>query len=95
MRNIILGLVGAGAILAAAPAAASGGCGAGFHRGPYGRCLVNRAVVVTPRPVVVAPRPVVVVPPPVVGRWYPGRGYWNGHRYYWHRTRARGVWVYR
>lgn len=40
------------------------GCGAGWHRGPAGRCRPNRAVVVTP-PVVVAP-PVVVVPGP---RW--------------------------
>ena len=38
---------------------AAGGCGPGFHRGPYGGCIANRAVVVR-RPVVVAP--VVVVP---------------------------------
>jgi hypothetical protein len=42
-----------------ATANAAGGCGPGFHRGPYGGCIVNRAVVVR-RPVVVAP--VVVVP---------------------------------
>jgi hypothetical protein len=40
---------------------AAGGCGPGFHRGPYGGCRPNGgAVVVAPR-VVVAP-PVVVVP---------------------------------
>jgi hypothetical protein len=40
---------------------AAGGCGAGFHRGPYGGCQPNRgAVIVAPAPVVVAPA--VVVP---------------------------------
>jgi len=59
-------------------ARAAEGCGAGFHRGPGGGCVPNRAapgVVVVP-PVVVAPR--VVVPAPVVCgpgmRWHPGRG---------------------
>ncbi len=42
---------------------AAGGCGPGWHRGPYGGCQPNRrAVVVRPAPVVVAP-PVVVVRP--------------------------------
>lgn len=41
---------------------AAGGCGAGFHRGPYGGCQPNRAVVVAPGAVVVAPAPVVVAP---------------------------------
>jgi hypothetical protein len=46
---------------------AAGGCGLGFHRGPYGGCRPNGgAVVVAPRVVaprvVVAPAPVVVVP---------------------------------
>jgi hypothetical protein len=47
----------------------AGGCGIGFHRGPYGGCLRNGVyapVVVAPyaAPVVVAPygAPVVVVP---------------------------------
>ena len=40
----------------------AGGCGAGWHRGPYGGCVRNRGpVVVAPGPVVVE-RPVVVVP---------------------------------
>lgn len=41
----------------------AGGCGRGFHRGPYGRCVLNRGRV-------------VVVRPPVVRRcryWAPGR----------------------
>jgi hypothetical protein len=41
-----------------ASANAAQGCGPGWHRGPYGGCQPNRAVVVV-RP---APR-VVVVPP--------------------------------
>jgi hypothetical protein len=57
----------------------AGGCGIGFHRGPYGGCRPNGAVVVAPAPVVVAPPvviapPVVVAPPVVCGvglRWHP------------------------
>jgi hypothetical protein len=45
----------------AGTANAAGGCGPGWHRGPYGGCVANRAVVVVREPVVVAPR-VVVVP---------------------------------
>ena len=40
----------------------AGGCGAGFHRGHYGRCVRNAAVVAPG--VVVAP-PVVVAPAPL------------------------------
>ncbi len=43
----------------------AGGCGYGYHRGPYGHCRPNVGpgpVVVVPPPVVVAPRPVVVLP---------------------------------
>jgi hypothetical protein len=56
-------------------AIAAGGCGPGFHRGPYGACRPNGAVVVPGAPVVVAPAPVVVRPPVVCGvgyRWHPG-----------------------
>jgi hypothetical protein len=58
-------------------ATAEGGCGIGFHRGPYGGCRPNGgpAVVVAPGAVVVRP-PVVVAPAPVVCgpgyRWHPG-----------------------
>jgi hypothetical protein len=44
-----------------AAANAAGGCGPGWHRGPYGGCQRN-AVVVAPR--VVVPPPVVVAPRP-------------------------------
>jgi hypothetical protein len=52
-------------------ASAEGGCGIGFHRGPYGGCRPNGG------PVVVVPGgPVVVAPAPVVCsrgfRWHPG-----------------------
>jgi hypothetical protein len=55
-------------------ASAAGGCGPGFHRGPYGACRPNGPVVVAPvAPVVVAP--VIVAPGPVVCgvgfRWHP------------------------
>ena len=54
-------------------ASAEGGCGPGFHRGPYGHCRPNGPVVVAPAPVVVAPA--VVAPVPVVCgvgyRWHP------------------------
>ena len=43
----------------------AGGCGIGWHRGPWGGCRGNGAVYVAP-PVYVAPRPVVVAPGPVV-----------------------------
>jgi len=33
----------------------AGGCGPGFHRGPYGGCRPNGEVVVVPGTVVVAP----------------------------------------
>ena len=46
-----------------ASANAAGGCGPGWHRGPYGACVRNAAVVVVRRPPVVVYRaPVVVVP---------------------------------
>jgi len=57
-------------------ASAEGGCGIGFHRGPYGGCRPNGpAVVVAPGAVVATP-PVVVAPAAVVCgpgfRWHPG-----------------------
>jgi hypothetical protein len=49
-------------------ASAAGGCGPGFHRGPYGGCLPNRGpvVVVPAAPVVVAPTVVAPAAPAVV-----------------------------
>lgn len=56
----------------------AGGCGVGFHRGPYGGCLRNGVVVGAPGVVVGAPA--VVAP-----RAY---FYYGGRRCYW---RAPGV----
>ena len=58
-------LVAATAAGFASTANAAGGCGPGFHRGPYGACIANRGrVVVRPAPVVVVrPAPRVVVVP--------------------------------
>jgi hypothetical protein len=63
----------AGTFASFSAANAAGGCGPGWHRGPYGGCQPNRGgVVVVERPapvVVVRPAPVVVVRP--VGRVCP------------------------
>jgi hypothetical protein len=45
-----------------ATADAAQGCGPGYHRGPYGRCVPNRGAVVVVRPPVYRAAPVVVVP---------------------------------
>ena len=60
----------AGTFASFSAANAAGGCGPGWHRGPYGGCQpMRRAVVVRPAPVVVvrpAPSVVVVRPGPRV-----------------------------
>jgi hypothetical protein len=58
----------AGSFASLTAANAAGGCGPGWHRGPYGGCQPNRGGVVVveqPAPVVVVrrPAPVVVVRP--------------------------------
>ena len=61
MKYVFAAALVASTVAGFSTANAAGGCGPGFHRGLYGRCVVNRgAVVVAPR-VVVRP-PVVVVP---------------------------------
>ena len=64
-------VVVAGTFASFSAANAAGGCGPGWHRGPYGGCQPNRGdvVVVRPGPVVVERPPVVVVRP--VGRVCP------------------------
>lgn len=86
MKKIILlslATVAAASTLAITPAEARGGCGIGFHRGPYGVCHPNRGTVVV--------RPGI----PAVGVFYHGRGYWDGHRYWAHRYWSHGGWRYR
>ncbi len=58
MKYLFAAVLVASSIAGFGAANAAGGCGPGFHRGPYNGCVPNRAVVVAP--VVVAP--VVVVP---------------------------------
>ena len=83
MKRMMLGLLGATAFIAAATSAqAAGGCGPGFHRGPYGGCRANYG----PGPALAGP---------AFGVFYPGRGYWDGHRYWANRYRYGGGWRYR
>jgi hypothetical protein len=84
MKKIILIAFAVGsALMTVTPASAAGGCGIGFHRGPYGGCRPNRG-------------PVVVVPArPAIGVYHPGRGYWDGRRYWGHRYWYHGGWRYR
>jgi hypothetical protein len=59
MKYLFAAVLVAGTFASFSAANAAGGCGPGFHRGPYGGCQPNRArVVVVERPavVVVAPR---------------------------------------
>lgn len=89
LASSLAGFGAANAAMPLAPLSASenadviqvaGGCGPGFHRGPYGGCRPNGGVVVVRRP------PVVVVRPPVVvaRRCPPGffRGAYGGCRRY-------------
>jgi hypothetical protein len=86
LKKILIATLAVGATLAGVSAAdAAGGCGPGFHRGPYGGCRANYG----------RGPGVVVAPGVVIGSFYPGRGYWDGHRYWHHREAWRGGWRYR
>jgi hypothetical protein len=83
-KKTLFAAIAAGVALAGVTTAdAAGGCGIGFHRGPYGGCRPNGGPAV------------VAVGVPVLGIFYPGRGYWDGHRYWGHRDRWNGGWRYR
>ena len=62
MKTVFAAVLFAATIAGFSTANAAGGCGPGWHRGPYGHCVRNRGpAVVAPgrvigRPVVVAPR---------------------------------------
>jgi hypothetical protein len=84
LATLAVGLMVAGgaALTAAAPVEAMGGCGPGFHPGPYGHhCFRNGGAAV-----VVAPG---------IGVFVGGHGYWDGNRYWGHRYRWHGGWRYR
>jgi hypothetical protein len=81
-KKALLATLAAGLTLASVSAAdAAGGCGPGFHRGPYDGCRPNRGPV--------------LVGAPGIGIFYPGRGYWDGHRYWANRYAWHGGWRYR
>jgi hypothetical protein len=58
MKYLFAAVLVAGTFAGFSAANAAGGCGPGWHRGPYGGCRPNRRVVVVERPA-----PVVVVRP--------------------------------
>ena len=61
MKYLFAAVLVAGTLAGFSAANAAGGCGPGFHRGPYGGCQPNRGrVVVVERPAVVVERPIVV-----------------------------------
>ncbi len=65
MKYLFAAVLIAGTFAGFSAANAAGGCGPGWHRGPYGGCQPNRgrvAVVERPAPVVVV-RPGRVCPP--------------------------------
>ena len=70
MKVLFAAALVAGTLVGLSGASAAGGCGPGWHRGPYGGCRPN-GVVVVPGAVVVE-RPVVVVarPPRLPDRLY-------------------------
>jgi hypothetical protein len=75
MKYLFAAALVASTVAGFSAANAAGGCGPGFHRGPYGGCRPNREVIVVgPR---VARPPVVVVPRgrvcPIGFRWIYGR----------------------
>ena len=73
---------------ASSPVEARGGCGPGFHPGPYGHhCFRNAGAVVL--------GPSVAVGVPGIGVFVTGHGYWDGHRYWGRRYRWHGGWRYR
>ena len=82
MKKIILTALATSALIAGVSSAdAAQGCGPGFHRGYYGRCIPYGGPVFYG-----APR---------IGIFYPGRGYWYGGRYWGHRYGWHGGWRYR
>jgi len=57
MKYLFAAVLVAGTFAGFGTANAAGGCGPGWHRGPYGGCVANRGVVVVQRPPVVVVRP--------------------------------------
>ena len=87
MRSLLaIAFVGAVALAANSSADAMGGCGPGWHPGPYGHhCFRNGG----------GGGPDVAIVAPGIGVFVAGHGYWDGHRYWMHRDRWHGGWRYR
>lgn len=66
MKYLFAAVLVAASFASFSAANAAGGCGPGYHRGPYGGCVVNRGRVVVVPPRVVRPPVVVVRPGPRV-----------------------------
>ncbi|MDE1915510.1 MAG: hypothetical protein KGJ57_10785 [Sphingomonadales bacterium] len=93
MQKLLLAALAAGTVMTVAtPAMAREGCGPGWHRGAYDRCVPNRGPrgPYGPGVAVVPGGPALVI-----GNFYEGRGYWDGHRYWRHREHWHGGWRYR
>jgi hypothetical protein len=77
MKYLFAAVLAASTVAGFSAANAAGGCGPGFHRGPYGGCRPNGGAVVVAPGAVVVERPVVVVPRgrvcPVGFSWRYGR----------------------
>ncbi len=78
MKYLFAAVLVTGTVAGFGAANAAGGCGLGFHRGPYGGCRPNGGAVVVERPAVLVERPAVVVLPrgricPVGFSWRYGR----------------------
>src|SRR5258708_25096295 len=64
MKTLFAAVLVAGTLAGFSAANAAGGCGPGFHRGPYGGCRPNGGALVVAPPLVVAPAPGVGGPRP-------------------------------
>ncbi len=65
MKRLFVAVLLSGSVAASSAANAAGGCGAGFHRGHHGRCVVNHgALVAAPAAPLYAERPLEVGPRP-------------------------------
>jgi hypothetical protein len=76
MKYLFAAVLLAGSVASFSAANAAGGCGPGWHRGPYGGCRPNGGEVVVAPGAVVVERPVVVVPGrvcPIGFSWRYGR----------------------
>ena len=61
MKYLFAAVLALGTVASFSAAEAAGGCGPGWHRGPYGGCQPNRGVVVRPGAVVTGETFAVIV----------------------------------